>query len=126
MNVFLFIGALFGFIAVGAGAFGSHVLEGMVDPYFVEIWGIAVQFLMFHTGALLAVGLLKIKFSYSSLLDWSGALFTLGTVLFSGTIFLRTLTGFSIAMVTPIGGFCLLTGWLLLMIAAIRLFRDRY
>lgn len=126
MNIFLFLGALCGFLAVGSGAFGSHVLAGTADPYIVEIWGIAVQFLMFHSAALLATGVLKIKFPYSSLINWSGIFFTLGILLFSGTIFTRSLTDLNIAMLTPIGGFCLLTGWVLLMVASFALFRDRF
>lgn len=126
MNVFLFFGALFGFLAVGSGAFGSHVLTGMAEPYILEIWGIAVQFLMFHSAALLAIGILKIKFPYSSLLDWSGIFFILGAFLFSGTIFIRSLTELDIGFLTPIGGFSLLTAWVLLVIASVALFRERY
>lgn len=126
MNLFLFIGALCGFLAVGSGAFGSHVLAGAAEPYILEIWGIAVQFLMFHSVALIATGILKMKFPYSSLINWSGFFFILGILLFSGTIFTRSLTDLNIAILTPIGGFCLLIGWVLLMIAAIVLFRDRF
>ena len=123
MNIFLFLGALNGFIAVACGAFGAHALEGFLTPERMSTWETAVKYEMFHAGALLVVGLLKIKFQSSSLLNWAGWLFFVGIILFTGSLFVLCLTGITtLGAITPIGGVLFLTGWILLMIASKKLF----
>jgi len=70
-RLFLLIGAINGFIAVALGAFGAHGLEETVSEEAISIWEKAVQYQMFHTFALVAVGLICMKFQSLSL-RWSG------------------------------------------------------
>lgn len=122
MNIFLFLGALNGFLSVALGAFGAHVLEGKIEPKYLETWQTGVTYQMFHAGALLVVGILSNKIS-ASLLSWSGWLFFIGIILFSGSLFLLSLTGIRVlGAITPFGGVSFLIAWVLLMIVATKYF----
>lgn len=123
MNLFLFLGALNGFLSVALGAFGAHILEGKLSDHYLSTWQTGVQYQMFHALALLAVGLLMSKFPASSLIFWSGWLFFAGIVLFSGSLYILSLTGVKVlGAITPIGGVSFLIAWILLMVAASKLF----
>ncbi|MDY0404516.1 DUF423 domain-containing protein [Virgibacillus sp. 179-BFC.A HS] len=120
MKLFLFLGALNGFLAVALGAFGAHGLEGKLTEHELSIWEKAVQYQMFHAGALLAVGLLAAKLQTASL-SWAGWLFFIGVVLFSGSLYIYAtskITAF--ALITPIGGVAFLVGWVLLGYAVLK------
>lgn len=116
-KTFLICGALFGFISVLAGAFGSHYLKQKLTPEDLHIFEIGVRYQMYH--ALCLIGLSAIlKFYPSSLLTISGWLFIIGTVIFSGSLYLLVFSGIKKwGAVTPVGGFLLLFGWLLSAIA---------
>lgn len=123
MNLFLFLGALNGFLSVALGAFGAHILEGKLSDHYLSTWQTGVQYQMFHALALVAVGLLMSKFPGSSLVSWSGWLFFTGIVLFSGSLYVLSLTGVKVlGAITPIGGISFLIAWILLMVAASKLF----
>lgn len=123
MNVFLFLGALNGFLSVALGAFGAHVLEGRISDHYISTWQTGVQYEMFHAAALLVVGILISKFPSSSLLSWSGWLFLIGIILFSGSLYVLSVTGIKVfGAITPIGGVSFLVAWMLLMVAASKLF----
>lgn len=116
--LFLRLAAASGFIVVGLGAFGAHGLRNMLDAAALGTWETAVQYQMLHVVALLAVGLLSLR-GELALLRWSGWSFVLGTLLFSGSLYLLALTGVRwLGMITPLGGVCFLLGWGLLFRAA--------
>ncbi|MOA35630.1 hypothetical protein D3C78_1570970 [compost metagenome] len=74
-----------------------------------------------HTLALFAVALLAAHLP-GRLVSWAGGLFCVGIVLFSGSLYVLTLTGVSkLGMVTPFGGLAFLAGWFCLGLAAWRL-----
>jgi len=111
MKVFLIIGAIFGFLAVSFGAFGAHLLEGNIDDAKLKTWEKAVNYQMFHALPIILAGLLITKAQLSSLV-WAGWLFILGTVLFSGSLYLYSTTGTKfLAMITPFGGITFLVAW---------------
>lgn len=120
MKILLIIGAINGFIAVAFGAFGAHGLEGKITESKLETWNTAVQYQMFHTIAILAVGMLMQKISASSL-QWAGWMFFIGIIIFSGSLYLYSVTSIkTFAMITPIGGVAFLIGWVLLAVAALK------
>jgi len=120
MRLFLVIGAASGFIAVALGAFGAHGLEGKISEASISIWEKAVQYQMFHTFALVAVGLVFAKIERPSL-GWSGWLFLIGIILFSGSLYTYALTGVTFfALITPFGGVAFLIGWFLLGFAVVK------
>lgn len=123
MNIFLFLGGLNGFLSVALGAFGAHILEGKLSDHYLSTWQTGVQYQMFHAVALLAIGILISRFPDSSLLSWSGWLFLVGIVLFSGSLYILSISGIKVlGAITPLGGVSFLAGWILLMVASSKLF----
>jgi uncharacterized membrane protein YgdD (TMEM256/DUF423 family) len=133
MKTFLVLGPVLGFIGVALGAFGSHALRARIPPERLATFETGIRYQMWHALALFAV-LLVDAWSPSSgsflplIVDrgpgWavlaSGWLFTLGIVLFSGSLYALALTDRRTwGAVTPIGGVCLLLGWAMLLIAVL-------
>lgn len=117
--------AIFGAIAVIAGAFGAHGLQGSLSPRNLEVWHTAVQYNFYHVFALLSLSTFT-RFK-NRLIALSYYLFSLGIILFSGSLYLlacRDLLGWPwlrvMGPVTPIGGLLFIIGWLTLALAAIR------
>jgi uncharacterized membrane protein YgdD (TMEM256/DUF423 family) len=118
----LVLGALGGLFAVVFGAFGSHALRGRLDDYGLRIYETAVQYHFFHSLALLAVGLLLLRFPDAPLLRSSTWLFLIGLLLFSGSLYLLSLTGQRwLGAITPLGGLAFVAGWGCLAAAAWKL-----
>ena len=118
MKLFIILGALNGFIAVALGAFGAHGLEGKIPDKYLETWQTAVQYQMFHAVGLLVIGLLAGKIS-SPLINWSGWLMLIGIILFSGSLFVLSVTQIKVlGAITPLGGVSFLVAWILMIIAA--------
>jgi uncharacterized membrane protein YgdD (TMEM256/DUF423 family) len=108
--------------AVAFGAFGAHALKARLDDYALGVFDTAVQYHMYHSLALLAVGLLALWQPDSTLLKSSGSLFTLGVLLFSGSLYILALTGTRwLGAITPLGGLAFLAGWACFAVAAWRL-----
>jgi uncharacterized membrane protein YgdD (TMEM256/DUF423 family) len=118
LKLFIILGALNGFIAVALGAFGAHGLEGKIPDKYLETWQTAVQYQMFHAVGLLVIGLLAGKIS-SPLINWSGWLMLIGIILFSGSLFVLSVTQIKVlGAITPLGGVSFLVAWVLMIIAA--------
>jgi uncharacterized membrane protein YgdD (TMEM256/DUF423 family) len=121
MKLFILIGAINAFLAVALGAFGAHGLEGKVEPKYLETWKTGVTYQMFHATGLLIIGVLLGKLPASGLLSWSGWLMLIGIVLFSGSLYVLSVTKISVlGAITPLGGVSFLAAWVLLMIAAVK------
>ena len=121
-RVFFVIGAVSAFIAVAAGAFGAHWLGDRMAEDLAEIYETAARYQMYHALALLAVGWVAGRWKIAGI-RWAGWLFVAGTAVFSGSLYLLSITGLRwLGAVTPIGGVALLAGWLLLAwsVAALR------
>ena len=112
----IMIGAISGCLVVIMGAFGAHALNEILDDYGKSIYNKAVLYHMFHSIALLILGLInKIQPEIQlSLVGWS---FLCGIVLFSGSLYILAITDIkSLGMITPIGGILFLIGWILLFL----------
>ena len=117
---FFAVGAIFAFIAVGAGAFGAHGLKTRLDANMLAVFETAVRYQMYHALALLAVAWAWTRWP-GALVTASGMLFAAGIVVFSGSLYLLSLTGMRwLGAITPLGGLALLAGWLCLAWAAIK------
>ena len=119
---FLKTAAGFGALSVILGAFGAHALKDTISDHAITIFETGVRYQFFHAIALLAVAMLYKELA-GSLLLWTGRLFITGIIIFSGSLYILTmLTGFVspdykwIGAITPIGGMCLITGWLTMFI----------
>jgi uncharacterized membrane protein YgdD (TMEM256/DUF423 family) len=99
-------------LAVGFGAFGAHALKNRLDTYSLGVFDTAVQYQFYHSLALLAVGVIALSQPHSALLKSSGALFLLGMVIFSGSLYVLSFTGLRwLGAVTPLGGLAFIAGW---------------
>ncbi|MEH7390116.1 DUF423 domain-containing protein [Bacillus sp. JJ1474] len=121
MKLFIIIGALNAFLSVALGAFGAHGLEKVVEPKYLEIWKTGVQYQMFHATGLLVIGILLGKMPANALLSWLGWMMLIGIILFSGSLYVLSVTQISVlGAITPLGGVSFLAAWVLLIIAAVK------
>lgn len=120
IRIFWMLGCGFAFLAVGAGAFGAHALRDRMEADLLAVFETAVRYQMYHALALLAVAWAAAEWPGSGAAV-AGWLFTIGIVIFSGSLYVLTLTGVRwLGAVTPLGGVALLAGWALLGLAAWR------
>ena len=88
----------------------------------LAVWKTAVEYQFFHSLALLAVGLLLLQQGNAALTSWAGTAFTIGILLFSGSLYALALTGIKpLGAITPIGGLSLIIGWCLLIASVWRI-----
>ncbi|MGH7631412.1 MAG: DUF423 domain-containing protein [Gemmatimonadales bacterium] len=119
-RLFVTLGAVSGFIAVGAGAFGAHALRARLAPDLLTVFETAARYQMYHALALIAVAWVVSR-SPGGPAAWAGWLFVGGMIVFSGSLYLLALTGIRwLGAVTPLGGACFLAGWLCLALGAAR------
>ena len=108
----LVIAAISGFLAVSLGAFGAHGLESVLTPERLATFQTGVDYHFIHTLALLGVGILMLRFPQNKPLRLSSYSFIVGTVVFSGSLYVLSLSGISwLGAITPIGGLAFLFGW---------------
>ena len=120
-RLFLLFGAVAAGLAVAAGAFGAHALEGRVPPERLGVFETAVRYQMYHALALLFVGWAAQTLEGGAALTGAGWCFMAGILIFSGSLYLLVLTDTSwLGAVTPLGGVAFLTGWGLLVWALVR------
>lgn len=112
---FLLSGSVLGLLGVAIGAFGAHALKGMLEAAGrADTFETGVRYLFYHAIALVLVGILSKEFPGNTIY-WSGNTFLLGTLIFSGSLFLICFTGINVfGAVAPIGGTLLIIGWALL------------
>jgi uncharacterized membrane protein YgdD (TMEM256/DUF423 family) len=119
-RLFFILGSLSAFLGVALGAFASHGLKGRVGPELLATFEIGVRYQMYHALALLAVAWGHTRWP-GTVLTAGGWLFVAGTLLFSGNLYLLSLTGARwLGAITPFGGLAFLAGWLCLAWAAWR------
>jgi uncharacterized membrane protein YgdD (TMEM256/DUF423 family) len=118
---FLMLAAFFGFTGVALGAFAAHGLKNKLSAEYLAIFHTGVLYQLIHTLALLAVALIAVQVP-GRLVTWAGISFAVGILLFSGSLYMLTLTGISkLGIITPFGGLAFLIGWALLGLTAWRL-----
>jgi uncharacterized membrane protein YgdD (TMEM256/DUF423 family) len=117
---FVSVGAIFGFLSVALGAFGAHALRDKLSAQMLGVYEKGVMYQMYHALALLGVGILFHLGPSHQLLSIAGWLFALGIVLFSGSLYMLSLSGKrAFGAITPIGGLCFLAGWALVFFAVV-------
>jgi uncharacterized membrane protein YgdD (TMEM256/DUF423 family) len=113
---FAVAGGLLGFLAVAAGAFGAHALRARLPPDLLSAFETGARYQMYHALALLFVAWAATE-RPNAAVRAAGWLLVVGTVCFSGSLYLLALTGTTLwGAVTPIGGVLLLAGWLALVV----------
>jgi uncharacterized membrane protein YgdD (TMEM256/DUF423 family) len=114
------VGAIWGFLAVAMGAFGAHGLKDRLAELGTGAnFQTAAQYHMYCALAILAVGLLSLLGRSGTAVSVSGWGLLLGSVIFSGSLYVLALTGLKwLGAITPIGGVAMLIGWAALAMAA--------
>ncbi|WP_203339033.1 DUF423 domain-containing protein [Planococcus beijingensis] len=123
MKFFLIAGAVNALLSVAFGAFGAHLLEGRVADKYLDTWQTAVQYQMFHAVGLMVIAILMSSSLLGPLssLNWAGYLMLAGIVIFSGSLYVLSLTGISIlGAITPIGGVAFIAAWVMVIVAAVK------
>ncbi len=119
MRWLVFFGAVNGFVAVSAGAFGAHALRERLSTRAMEIFELASRYQLIHALAILACAAIVVR-TESLAANAAGWCFVCGTVIFSGSLYALALSGISkLGAITPIGGLLFLAGWALLAYSAI-------
>ena len=119
-GLFWMLGCAFAFLAVGAGAFGAHALRERLAPDLLAVFETAARYQMYHALALLAVAWATERWPGGTA-PAAGWLFTTGILVFSGSLYLLSVTGIRwLGAITPMGGVAFLVGWGLLGWAAFR------
>ena len=120
-RVFLTLGSISAMVAVALGAFGAHALEGRLPTERIATWETAAQYHFYHSLGLLIVGLVGMQLAGSAQLRWAGWSMFSGILLFSGSLYVLSVSGLSyLGAVTPFGGIAFLLAWLLLASVFIR------
>jgi uncharacterized membrane protein YgdD (TMEM256/DUF423 family) len=124
-RIFLAFSGISGFMAVLLGALAAHSLKNSLSAEHLSSFETAAKYQIYHSLALTGIVFLSDKFN-NKYLKLSGYFFITGILLFSGSIYILStteVTGFTniswLGPVTPIGGMCLLAGWINIFLSAI-------
>ena len=110
-RVFFLFGTVSALVGVAAGAFGAHGLKGRLDPEMLSVFEAGVRYQMYHAFALIAAAGVHTKWP-SRFVRIGGWLFVIGTILFSGSLYLLSVSGVKwLGAITPLGGLAFLAGW---------------
>jgi len=109
------IGALSGAVSVIIGAFGAHGLhELLIENDRLDVFETAVNYQFYHSLALLLVGILM-RSDKNKFLSQSALLFAFGILIFSGSLYVLSVTNYTVlGAITPVGGVLFILGWLAL------------
>lgn len=121
-STFIVIASIAGFLGVALGAFAAHSLAAYFQdkPKLEASFKTGVQYHFYHTAALLGVAWASTRWT-SSLISVAGWLFLLGIILFSGSLYVLSLTGKRwLGAITPLGGLAFLGGWLFLALGVLQ------
>lgn len=115
-HIFLTIASALGLFGVAIGAFGAHALKDLLlKNGRLDTFDTGVKYQFYHALALLGVGILLKVFGEDKYLVWAGWLFVSGVVIFSGSLYVLSLTNTKwLGAITPIGGVFFIAGWVCL------------
>lgn len=127
-NKFLAFSAFSGFFCIALGAFAAHGLQNVLEPKALAWLQTGIQYQVFHTLALLVLGLFQIANHVQNppacrakAFNIIGGSWILGILLFSGSLYSLAFTGVKVfAWSTPIGGIFFMIGWAALFYISVR------
>lgn len=114
-KVSILIGAGLGALGVMIGAFGAHAFKAILEQnQRIPTFETAVKYQFFHALALVLLGILMDKYP-GKFLNMSMWAYLIGIILFSGSLYILSLSGNTKwGAIAPIGGVSLIAGWILL------------
>lgn len=116
-KLIIIIGSISGALSVILGAFGAHAFkDSLTASGRLDTFETAVKYQMYHSLALVLLGVLMLHFQHK-FLGYASYSFLVGIVIFSGSLYLLCATGITkLGAITPIGGIFLIAAWILLAI----------
>lgn len=121
-RLFFILASLSAFLGVALGAFAAHVLRNRLAPEMFNIFEVGVRYQIYHAFALFVVVWASARWETGNF-SISGWMFIFGTVLFSGSLYILSLSGMRwLGAITPVGGLCFLLGWFFL---ALEVYKTR-
>ncbi|KAF4325387.1 hypothetical protein G195_000908 [Phytophthora kernoviae 00238/432] len=119
-------GAVLTMLSVAIGAFGAHMLKESIGADAIAVYETGVQYHMIHAIGLLIIGLTAGQLGPSTKLKWAARLLFIGIIVFSGSLYVLSISGIKIlGAITPIGGVAFIVGWLLLAMDVWQRGKDR-
>tara|TARA_B100000214_G_scaffold362166_1_gene326332 strand:+ start:1459 stop:1824 length:366 start_codon:yes stop_codon:yes gene_type:complete len=113
MRALLVVGSAFAAISVLFGAFGAHILKSRLSTEDLTIFETAVRYQMYHSLGIMIMGVASFYIPHN-LISLPSYFMIFGTIIFSGTLYLIVFTNLRwMGAITPIGGLCLILGWLI-------------
>ena len=120
-RTFLVLGALCAMLAVMLGAFGAHALRNRLPAELLAVFHTGVQYHFWHALGLLAIGLVLLHVPGSAPVRWAGWLMLAGIVVFSGSLYVLSISGVRwLGAITPLGGLSFIAAWALLAWGVLR------
>ena len=122
-KLFVILGAANAFLSIALGAFGAHGLKDKLSAHYMDIYHTGVQYHMMHALGLILIGILSEKFvaTQVGLIGWAGWLMFAGIIVFSGSLYILSITGVKVlGAITPIGGILFLLSWILVIVAVVK------
>jgi uncharacterized membrane protein YgdD (TMEM256/DUF423 family) len=110
-RIFFIIGAISALLGVVAGSLGAHWLKSRLSTEMFSVFEVGVRYQMYHAFALIVTAWAQARWPSASVTA-SGWFFVVGTILFSGSLYLLSVTGVRwLGAITPLGGVAFLVGW---------------
>ncbi|CAH1200435.1 hypothetical protein PAECIP111893_01377 [Paenibacillus plantiphilus] len=114
LSKFGFFGAIHALLAVALGAFGAHALKERLDADMLAVFETGVRYHMYHAIGLVLIALLADRLGAKPALQWAGRLMHIGIFLFSGSLYVLSMSGIKVlGAITPLGGVAFITAWAL-------------
>ena len=121
MKTYIIIGALLSALGIALGAFGSHSLKTKLNPDELLVYDIATRYLIYHALGIISLGILAFNVP-ESVVEVPVILMLIGIVLFSGSLYLISIKGYTkLGVITPLGGTAFIVSWVLLAINIFKL-----
>ena len=121
-------GAIFSGLSVTLGAMGAHSLKNILTEKNLSAFQTATDYMGYHGLALILVGIVSLQLNEngSKALKKVGILFTLGILMFSGSVYVLISDGPRIfGPITPLGGLCFMLGWFIFAGVIIKYFKKK-
>lgn len=113
----LITGSLFMALAVAFGAFGAHIVKDLLTPERFQVYQTGVEYHFYHALGLLLLGAISFHIPDLKWISRSGICFIAGIIIFSGSLYILTLTDTGwLGAITPLGGVAFILGWIFLAI----------
>ncbi len=120
-KLFLFLGGANAALVVVLGAFGAHALKTRLSSDMLAIYQTGILYHLFHALGLIALGLAAAWLPGSGYLKWAGWTMLAGIVLFSGSLYVLSVSGMRwLGAITPLGGVAFIVAWVLFCVAVFK------